>query len=93
MNMTQRETPRRLIAVVLLAGLGVSLARPALTAEAGLGAQGFALLLTLVGLFTIAVGVGPRTVPDVVYHAIIIAVLVWGLATAWQARSTDGRTA
>lgn len=73
-----------IIAVVLFAGLLVSLARPVLTREAALGAQGFALALTCVGLFTIAVGVGPRTVPDVVYHLSIVAILIWGLREAWQ---------
>ncbi|MGQ0810691.1 MAG: hypothetical protein ACT4OO_05640 [Nitrospiraceae bacterium] len=34
---------------------------------------------TLVGVFTIIVGVGPRTTPDVVYHLAIVAVLFWGL--------------
>lgn len=70
------------IAVVLLGGLLVSLARPAWTREAGLVAQACALVGTLIGLFTIAVGVGPRTVLDVVYHCAIIAVLIWGLLTA-----------
>ena len=34
---------------------------------------------TLVGVFTIIVGVGPQTTPDVVYHIGIVAVLLWGL--------------
>lgn len=72
------------IAVALFAGLLVSLLRPELTREAALGAQGFALALTCVGLFTIAVGVGPRTVPDVVYHLCIVLLLLWGLRGAWQ---------
>jgi hypothetical protein len=33
-------------------------------------------------LFTIAVGVGPRTVPDIAYHIAIVLVLVWGLRVA-----------
>jgi len=37
------------------------------------------VLGVLVGLFTIAVGVGPRTVPDVAYHLDILVVLVLGL--------------
>jgi hypothetical protein len=73
-----------IIAVVLLAGLAVSWMRPALTKDAGIAAQGFALLGTCVGLFTIAVGVGPRTVLDVVYHTIVVAVLIWGLTAAWR---------
>ena len=42
------------IAMVLLGGIVLSLARPDSTRMAGLGAQGFALLCMLVGLFTIA---------------------------------------
>jgi hypothetical protein len=34
---------------------------------------------TLVGVFTIIVGVGPRSAPDVVYHLIMIGLLGWGL--------------
>ncbi|HEY7472984.1 MAG TPA: hypothetical protein VIE68_11615 [Gemmatimonadota bacterium] len=74
------------IAVVLLLALIVTWVRPAWSRAAGLFGQGFALLGTLVGMFTIAVGVGPRTVPDVVYHVAIVAVLVWGLVVAWRAR-------
>jgi hypothetical protein len=48
-------------------------------------AQGFALLGTLVGIFTIIVGVGPRTTPDVIYHIAMVGLLVWGLATAARA--------
>lgn len=71
-----------IITLVLLAGLAVSLVRPELTRTAALGAQGFALALTCVGIFTIIVGVGPRTVADVVYHIGIVGVLIWGLLTA-----------
>ncbi len=73
-----------IIALVLLFGLAVSLARPALTQQAALVVQGFALLGTLVGLFTIAVGVGPRTVPDVIFHIAIIVFLIMGLITTRQ---------
>ncbi len=72
-------TAESVIALVLLLGLVVSWVRPAGTRAAGLVAQGFALLGTLVGLFTIAVGVGPRTVLGVVYHLVILAVLIWGM--------------
>jgi hypothetical protein len=46
---------------------------------------GLALLGTLVGLAMIAIGVGPRTIPDVVYHVGIVIVLVWGLTVAQRA--------
>jgi multisubunit Na+/H+ antiporter MnhB subunit len=72
------------IALVLIVALALTWIRPAWTRAAGVGGQGFALLGTMVGLFTIAVGVGPRTVPDVAYHIGIVAVLVWGLFVAWR---------
>ena len=74
------------IATVLVIALVVSSVRPAWTRAAGLGGQGFALLATCVGIFTIAVGVGPRTVPDLTYHAAIVVVLIWGLIVARRAR-------
>ena len=72
------------IALVLIVALALTWIRPAWTRAAGVGGQGFALLGTMVGLFTIAVGVGPRTVPDVAYHIGIVAVLIWGLLVAWR---------
>ena len=75
----QAGVAETLIAVVLLIGLTLSLIRPGWTRIAGLVTQGFALLGTLVGIFTIIVGIGPRTVPDIIYHLAITAVLVWGL--------------
>jgi predicted ferric reductase len=67
------------IAIVLFGGLASSLIRPAWTRKAGLTAQAFALLGTLIGIFTIAIGIGPRTLPDITYHVTIVIVLVWGL--------------
>jgi hypothetical protein len=73
------------LALALLAGLATSVLRPALTRAAGLFAQGFALLGTLVGIFTIIVGVGPRSVPDVIYHLAMVGLLLWGLGTTARA--------
>jgi hypothetical protein len=87
----QARIAESVIAVVLLGGLVVSWARPAWTREAGLAVQAFALLGTLVGLFTIAVGVGPRTAPDIAYHVGIVAVLIWGLLVAVRAPSNARR--
>lgn len=78
-----------LIAVVLLVGLAAGWARPVWTRGASLAAQGFALFGTLVGIFTIVVGVGPRTVPDVVYHIGIVILLMWGLRMAALAPRGD----
>jgi hypothetical protein len=73
------------IAVVLLIGLCLTWVWPAQTRLIGLLAQAFALLGTLVGVFTIAIGVGPRTAPDIVYHITILALLAWGLVVAARA--------
>ncbi len=75
-------TAESVIAAVLLAGLATTWLTPAVTRGTGLAAQTFALLGTLVGLFTIAIGVGPRTVPDLAYHVSIVAVLIWVLVVA-----------
>ena len=72
------------IAFVLFIALLLTWIRPARTRLFGLLGQGFAFLGTLVGVFTIAIGVGPRTAPDVTYHALILAVLAWGLVTAYR---------
>ena len=74
------------IALVLLAGATLTWIRPASARAIGLAAQGFALVGTLVGIFTIVVGIGPRSALDIVYHVAIVGVLVWGLAEAWRAR-------
>jgi hypothetical protein len=83
----QARIAEGVIAAVLLAGLILSFVRQEWTRSIGLVAQGFAFLGTLVGVFTIAVGVGPRTVPDITYHILILAVLGWGLVIAARAHS------
>lgn len=83
----QARVAEGVIAAVLIAGLTVSFVYPAWTRWVGLAAQGFALLGTLVGLFTIAIGVGPRTVPDIAYHTTILVILVWGLIVTARART------
>jgi hypothetical protein len=82
-----------IIAFVLFVGLVASIWRPAMTKDAGIVAQAFALLGTLVGLFTIAIGVGPQTTLDVVYHITIIAVLIWGLWNAARIPTTNAASA
>lgn len=76
-----------IIAAVLIAGLLLSFVHPGWTRWVGLVAQGFALLGTLVGIFTIVIGIGPSTVPDIVYHALIVVVLAWGLFVTARAPS------
>ncbi len=74
------------IAAVLLAGLIGTFVAPGSSRAFGLWAQGFALLGTIVGLFTIAIGVGPRTAFDITLHAGMVALLVAGLVLTTRSR-------
>ena len=67
------------IAVALLAGLALGMARPAWARDAAIATQAFATLGTCVGLTLILIGVGPRTIVDVAYHIIMLALLITGL--------------
>ena len=82
----QASIAESVIGSVLLVGAALAWARPTWTREVGLAAQGFALLGTLVGVFTIIIGVGPRTTPDIAYHLGIVVVLAWGLVMAARAQ-------
>jgi hypothetical protein len=73
------RTAETVIAAVLLAGLVATFVAPAVARPAALAAQGFALLGTMVGLVTIAIGIGPRTLVDLALHAMMIALLATGL--------------
>src|SRR5207245_2049829 len=75
-------TAESVIAGVLLIGWVATWAGPTFSRGIGLATQTFALLGTFVGLFTIVIGVGPRTVPDLAYHVSIVAVLISGLVVA-----------
>jgi hypothetical protein len=74
------------ISAALLSGAALTLgASRDRTRRVFVGAQTFATLGVCVGLFTIAIGVGPRTAPDVIYHAAIVTTLIAGLAYARRA--------
>jgi hypothetical protein len=75
---TKAGTAEAVIAAALLAGLALTWRR-SLGLRAFVGAQAFGTFGVFVGLFTIAVGVGPRTALDVAYHVFILAVLAAGL--------------
>ena len=81
----QARTAESVIAAVLVAGLILTWIVPKRTRIIGLVVQAFALLGAMVGLFTVAVGVGPQTGPDIVYHLAMVAVLVWGLVVTARA--------
>jgi hypothetical protein len=83
----QARIAESVIAAALFVGLMLTWIRPTALRRVGMAAQGFALLGTLVGVFTIIIGIGPRTVPDIVYHIGIVLVLLWGLRVAARARS------
>jgi hypothetical protein len=87
----QARVAETVLAVVLLAGLVVTAIRPQSAPGAALAAQTFALIGTMVGIFTIIIGVGPRTVLDVVYHVAIVTVLVSGIIVAQRARRIEAR--
>ncbi|HEU6449899.1 MAG TPA: hypothetical protein VFT57_00665 [Gemmatimonadaceae bacterium] len=80
------------IAAVLFGGLLLTLFIREWTRNVGIVVQSFALLGTLVGIFTIIVGVGPRTVPDVLYHIAIVVVLAVGIVVARSAPMEPSRS-
>jgi hypothetical protein len=77
-------TAETVIGLVLLVGLGVTMAAPRSVRAVGIASQAFALLGTLVGIVMIAIGVGPRSVLDAVFHIGFVTVLVVGLVRAWR---------
>jgi hypothetical protein len=82
---SKAATAESVIALVLIAGLIGTFLGPSSTRTIALGVQGFALLGTLVGIFTIAIGIGPRTALDLVIHACMIALLAFGSLTVARA--------
>jgi len=73
------------IGTILAAGVVLALLRPAQTPQIALWAQAIALTGTLVGAFTIAIGIGPQTRVDHIYHAVMLTVLTLGILAARQA--------
>jgi hypothetical protein len=53
-----------------------------------LATQAFGLLGASIGLYLAVRGVAPDSAADLVFHVAIVALLVWGLVVAWQARSS-----
>ena len=80
-------TAESVIGAVLLIGFLLTWLLPRSTRGSGLAVQTFAFLGTCVGIYTIAVGVGPRTVPDIAFHVIIVLVLLSGLVVAFRAKN------
>jgi hypothetical protein len=74
-------TTESVIAVVLVFGLLLTWAPPPWSQRAATAAQWFGTLGVLVGLFTIALGIGPRTILDLNLDVILLLALIAGLAT------------
>jgi hypothetical protein len=74
-----------IIGAVLLAGWIASRLAPQRTRTLAIGALAFGLLGTSIGLVTIIIGIGPRTLPDLILHGAMILLLVTGLITAVRA--------
>ena len=74
--------PEGLIGAVLLAGGALTVGLPAWTRRIAIGTQAFALMGTLVGLYVSVIGIGPHTVPDLIFHAGMVLTLFSGLVIA-----------
>lgn len=83
----QARTAEAVIAAVLVLASAATWWRPLAARRSAILGQGFALAGTLVGLLTIALGVGPRTVPDIAYHAVLLVLLLTGLTVAVRCRA------
>lgn len=77
-------TAEAIIGTILAVGVVFCMARPVQTPRVALWAQGIALAGTLVGAFTIAIGIGPQTLADQIFHAVLLTVLTVGIVLAWD---------
>ncbi|WP_231189221.1 hypothetical protein [Haladaptatus sp. DYF46] len=82
-------TAESVIGTVLLGGFVITWLHSRSMFTIAIIVQAFALLGTLVGIFTIIIGIGPRTVPDIAYHISIVVVLAVGLELARRGRRTE----
>ena len=72
------------VAVVLLIGLGLSFVGPRWARWGGLAATMLALVGASIGLYMAIRGLAPNAVADIVYHVVLIALLLVGIAVAWR---------
>ncbi|MCA7085186.1 hypothetical protein KZ686_08325 [Cupriavidus cauae] len=76
---SRAATAEGVIGAVLVLGLAACLILPSRARWIAFGAQGFALLGTLVGAFAIALGFGPQTWEDKAFHAALVITLLVGI--------------
>ena len=81
------------IAVILLVGLGLTSIAPTGTRWISLVALAISLVGASIGLYLALRGIGPNTVPDIVYHFALVALLVIGLVVAWRVEDDPMRRA
>ena len=74
------------IGIVLLIGLVLIWLLPKRTRGIAIVVQAFALLGTCIGIYTIAIGVGPRTFPDITFHVVIVIALTAALIVSFRAQ-------
>jgi hypothetical protein len=72
-------TTESVIAAVLVAGLLLTWTPPPWRRRAASAAQSFGILGVLAGLFTIALGIGPRTTLDLALNGALLLTLIAGL--------------
>jgi hypothetical protein len=77
-------TAEGVIGTVLLIGFVLTWILRSWTRGIGIAVQAFALLGTCVGIYTIAIGIGPRTTPDIAFHSVIVIALISGLFVAFR---------
>jgi hypothetical protein len=78
------------IGAVLLIGFLLTWILPGWARGIGIAVQAFALLGTGVGIYTIAIGIGPRTIPDITFHIAIVIALIAGLVVTARAQKRVG---
>jgi heme A synthase len=74
------------IAAVLVAGLLLTWTPPPWSRRAAIAAQSIGVLGVLLGLFTVALGIGPRTTFDLALNATLLLTLIAGLAITLRKR-------
>jgi hypothetical protein len=78
-------TTELVIAVVLVLGLLLTWTPPPWSQRAARAAQSFGTLGVLVGLLTIALGIGSRTILDLSLNLVLLLTLIAGLASTKRA--------
>lgn len=81
--------PEAIIGCVMLAGLVLSWSAEPWGRRVAVAALAFGLAGSLLGLALVMAGIGPTTVPDVVYHVLLVTTLVIGLTVALRRRASS----